>query len=216
MQALNKFHQYILPDVPGAPISVVNSALLSTIIDFCEKSLIWKKRSEETDIVAGYNLYSYAPETGTKVVEADAAFINGSELTPTTEELMNMSMPGWQSSESATPKWFYMTSDKTIRIIPTPTEDISAGLVVDTILRPTRDATEVPDFIYEDWAETIAYGTLSRLMAMANRTWSAPQMVSYYTRKYRQGLSRAKSKELKRRQRITQTSIQPRRFGDVF
>ena len=51
--------------------------------------------------------------------------------------------------------------------------------------------------MYDDWAEEIAAGALSRIHAMLGRVWANPQMVSYYKSIFRAGISRAKSKMYK-------------------
>lgn len=216
MQQLRKFHPYILPDVPGAPINVVNNALISVIIDFCEKSLLWKKESEPTTVRAGYGEYSFAPDPGSKVVEPVYAELDKEALAPVSLDELDTYHPGWRTLEEKKPKMFLMVTDETIRLIGKPTEDYPEGLKVTVALKPERDATEVPDFIYEDWAETIASGVLSKLHGMSMKPWAEPQLVTFHYRKYRNGLTRAKSKAHKSRQGQVKTTIKPRKFGELF
>lgn len=215
MQSLRKFHEYVLPDVQGCPINVANNAILSTLIDFCEKSLLWKQEAEPTSIVAGINRYTFTPEEGAKVVEPVFVSIEDNQIPATSLADLDSLQPGWRELEQDKPTTYFMDTDQSIRLVGTPLEDLTDALEVHVALKPERGATEVADFLYEDWAEIIAHGALAKLHAMANKTWADSRVVQYHYRKYRNGLSRARSKSIKSWQGAVQTKIKYRKFGDL-
>lgn len=216
MQPLRRFHELVLPDVPGCPLNVVNSTILSTIIDFCEKSLLWKHEADPTTIRAGYARYTFAPEAGSRVVEPVYVSLKQKPLLATSLAQLDDTTPGWRERQDKEPGAYYMDTEDSIRLVGIPSEDMEDALEVHVALKPERSAKEVPDFIYEDWAEIIAHGALAKLHAMSSRTWADPNVVNFHYRKYRRGLSRARSKALRSRQGAVKVGVQPRKFGDLF
>ncbi len=215
MQSLRKFHEYVLPDVQGCPISVANNAILSTVIDFCEKSLLWKQEAAPVNVVAGTSQYQFVPVASSRVVEPVFVSVEDQALTATSLNDLDTLYPGWREWEQDKPTMYYMDTNESIRLVGTPTESFTDSLEIHMALKPERGVSEVEDFIYEDWAEIIAHGALARLHAMANKTWADPRVVQYHNRKYRSGLSRARSKSLKSWQGAAPTKIRYRKFGDL-
>lgn len=200
MVTWDKFDEYVMPSVQGCPVSMVHSAVRSACIEFCEKSLIWKQDSIKNDILAGWDTYSFAPPPNAKVVMPYRMTIKTEDM-PTGIEIEQVALselesflPKWQDAQSRIPKFYVLIADDTVRFIGTPTEDMPECLVAGVALKPTRNAKHCPTFIYSDWAETIAAGALARLHAMKQKDWAIPELVSYYQRNFKEGISRAKSK----------------------
>lgn len=203
MVTWDAFYEYVFPNVQGCPTSIVKHALRSSCIDFCARSFIWKQDSIMNDVVAGLNMYTFAPPTGAKVVTPYRVAIKDvlnnkeQELTPYSLETLESFMPQWREQTSDYPDKYVLVTDDTIRMIGTPTKDIPESLNASVVLKPSRDAEDCPTFIYEDWAETIAAGALAKLHASKEKVWAIPELVPYYTKLYRDGVSRARSKASK-------------------
>lgn len=197
------FYEYVFPNVQGCPTSIVKHAIKSACIDFCAKTLIWKQDSLANDVLANVNLYTFAAPTGSKVVTPCRVTLYNdtndteSDLTPYSMETLESFLPNWRSITSEYPDKFVMVYDDTLRLIGTPTKDLTDALSATVVLKPTRDSENCPSFLYEDWAETIAAGALAKLHASKDKVWAMPELVSYYTKLYRDGISRARSKTLK-------------------
>ena len=106
-------------------------------------------------------------------------------------------MPNWKDLKEETPKYYFLAFDDIVRLVGTPTKSFSNALSADVALKPSREAEKCPEFIFNDWAETIAAGALSRLHAMAGKIWANPELVNYYSKIFREGISRARSKSAK-------------------
>lgn len=197
MVTWDKFYEYVLPSVQGCPVSIVNNAIRSACIEFCEKTLLWKQDSIVNDIVEGFDLYLFAPPPNAKVVMPYRVSINGVEVQPTDLQTLESFMPHWKEAKDSLPKYYFLANDDVVRLVGTPTETIPNALTADVALKPSRDAKSCPTFIYDDWAETIAAGALAKLHAMKGKVWAMPEMVSYYTKLFREGVSRARSKAAK-------------------
>lgn len=197
MAYLKDFHKDILPDVQGCPISILNNALMNSIIDFCKGSQIWKEDLAPIDIVEDVAEYHIMTGYGERVVTVDYATFNGAKLYKIASHDLDKYSNNWREESTKQPTYFMLVSPEKIRLVGTPTESIPSGLVIYASLCPTRDATCVPDFLYEDWGPTIAHGALYRLHAMSNKTWANAGISGWHERKYRNGLSRARTQALK-------------------
>lgn len=203
MVTWDAFLEDVFPSVQGCPKSMVLHAIKTACIDFCEKTFLWKQDSIKNDIIANEASYSFAPPTGAKVITPYRIEIispdndNAVELEAHSLETLESFDPNWRTRIQRIPQAFVLTADDTVRLIGIPSEDIPESLLAYVVLKPTRDATECPSFIFEDWAETIAAGALAKLHANADKVWAQTALVSHYTKVYRDGITRAKSKASK-------------------
>lgn len=197
MVTWDKFHEYVLPSVQGCPVSMVNSAIRSACIEFCEKTLLWKQDSITNDLIEDYDLYIFAPPPNAKVIMPYRVSIDGKEVQPTDLQTLESFAPNWKDLKEEFPKYYFMVSDNTIRLVGTPTKTYKDALTADVALKPSREAKQCPTFIFNDWAETIAAGALARLHAMKDKVWALPELVGHYTKAFREGISRARSKSAK-------------------
>lgn len=209
------FFEYVTPAVQGCPLAMVKQAVISSAIEFCEKSLIWKQDSIQNDVLAGKAHYTYAPPLFAKVVMPYKVTINDVELEPWDVPSLEYFDKDWKLIESEYPTRYVQVMDDTIRLIGVPTKDIfvsdtgfdgdgnptPSGLMADVVLCPTRNARKCPTFLYTDWVETIASGALARLHAQVGKVWAKPELVSRYEKLFREGVSYAKSKSDKSYQR---------------
>lgn len=193
----DKFYDYVMPSVQGCPVSMVKNAIRSACIEFCEKTLIWKQDSILNDVLEGYNMYVFAPPKEAKVVMPYRVTFNGVEVQPTDLQSLESFMPDWKDMKEETPKYYFLAFDDVVRLVGTPTKSFINALSADVALKPTRSAEKCPEFIYNDWAEVIAAGALARLHAMSGKIWATPELVSHYTKIFREGISRARSKSAK-------------------
>jgi hypothetical protein len=63
-------------------------------------------------------------------------------------------------------------------LIPVPVAVTSVTLTV--ALKPTRDATKGPDFLFNDYYEGICAGAKGRLMLMKGKPWTDPQAAALH------------------------------------
>lgn len=215
MSKWSDFHEYVLPHVHGCPVGLANNAIRNAIIEFCEKSRLWTVDATAANVLAGVNRYSFYPPEGSRVICPEYVAINGTQLLQISLDDLDALHTGWRELEQEFPMWCYMDTDTSIRLVGTPTKDITGALEVSVALKPTRSSQECPDFIREDFAEVIAAGALSKLHAMVGRVWSNPQLVKEYRRQFRYGVATARSKSMKSRQSIV-SLVKPRQFGDLF
>lgn len=187
------FLEYVLPQVHGCPKAVARTAIRDAVIEFCEKSHLWVEPSELTNIYAGWARYAFdAREDDGIVTTLNYAAVEDKPLQIVSEEGLDSKMH-WRKLESNTPTMIFMDTSSTVRLVGVPTEDKEDALYLEVVLKPSRNSTECPQFIFEDWATYISHGALAILKAMAGRVWADPNLVSYHRNEFRAGISRAKS-----------------------
>lgn len=195
------FYEYVLPEVHGCPKSMAKTAIRDSVIEFCDQSMLWTAPSATTDIVEGEARYAFAErDDGAIVNTLIFAAVEDNPIKIISAHSLSQYAPEWRNYESSSPDVIFMDTHNTIRLVGTPTESIENGLYLEVSLKPSRTSTTCPEFILENWAETIAHGALARLKAMVGRTWADGSMVSYHRNEFRSGLSRARSAMQKSRQ----------------
>ena len=80
--------------------------------------------------------------------------------------------PTWRT-ETGTPTIVYLKDTETFSLALTP--NAAFTLKAGVWIKPSRDSTEAPDFIYEKYLEVIASGAKARIMNMKSRPWYNPQ-----------------------------------------
>jgi hypothetical protein len=206
MVTWDEFYPIVRPMAQECPIGIVDAAIRAACIEFCQKTLIWSKEAACGDIIAGERVYRYNNKNDQVSIVMPLACIIREKiptllthhvLAPTNRQDMDFYEPGWRLLENDVPKRYFMVDSNTVCLVEKPKKSIDDGLHLLCAVKPNRNAEGIAAFIFEDWAEEIAYGALARIHAMMGRVWANPQLVTYYQSKFRAAISRAKSKMLK-------------------
>ena len=208
MIPISDFFLHVYPDVVGCPESYVKDAIRGSVIEFCDKSLAYEQVYVCADLEAGQPKYAlnYISADLTiaqplTVIIADCPTAEDVDkdhvykaLTKTNEQDLDTLEPNWRLSEAEVPSRFFFEMPNVVRLVERPTKSIPNGLHIRVAARPSRTADTLPTFLYNEWLDTIVDGALYRLHSMSGKSWARPEMVNYYLRRFRAGISRAKSK----------------------
>ena len=197
------FYSFVRPMAQECPIGIIDAAIRAACIEFCQKTLIWTREAACGDVIKGARVYKYNNKNdGVSIVMPIACIIREMTdesiihhvLEPTNRQDLDTWEPGWRLKEARVPTKFFMIDSNSVCLVEKPTESFDDGLHLLCAVKPNRHSDGVAEFIFEDWAEDIAYGALARIHAMVGRVWANPQLVSHYQSKFRAAISRAKSK----------------------
>lgn len=211
MASIKDFYPYVMPSVQGCPSALVSNAIKHAINEFCEKTSIWRVALDPINVVAGTATYAITSPTDTVLVAPVYVAISDNTLAGTNIDDLDSMCSGWRNSQSNQPLWFYMDNDSSIVLVPEPTENITDGLYIEAALKMDLASDECPDWLLQNWVEPIAHGALMRLHAMPGHVWSDTNTVMYHKLKFRDGISRAKSKTMKSFSKQSKT-VQPKQF----
>ncbi len=209
----DKFYPYVRPLVQNCPLSYVDAAIRAAAIEFCDKSLIWNEPAICGDMYAGERVYKYNFHSdGFSIIMPISVILrefvtssnNNNLIEVIDHHVNNVNLQdldtyhkNWRLVEAEWPTHFYMKDRNTFVFVERPTQDKYGAIHTLCAVKPTRDSIDVPEWLFEDWADTIAAGALARLLGMPSRVWGNLSMVPYYTSQFRAGISRAKSKMYK-------------------
>lgn len=162
----------ILPHVPGCPEPMLEDAIRRTAIRFCRDSHIWEEELQSIYLAAGVDRYEL-------------------ELPEETEVLSLMSsIQRTAPDEKGQEVWPSINVFGLLHFSPLPDPD-KGPVEIRAILKPSKDATGVPDRIGLDYSEALIHGTIATLQEIPGRDWSNPSMVQYHKAIYLDGVAEA-------------------------
>lgn len=175
------FYKYIAPDVNGVSIPIVADTVADTIIHFCRKTSFWRLWLE--DHIAVYIDDEQVPldlPEGTQVVNIIAIQVVENDGT-------------YSSFIDPNTYTYSKRIDEPGIVFTEPSnEDYEARVRV--ALRPIEGFSEVPDWLYEDWRDTISCGAKHRLLSMRSQSWYSPVEAEQNRLFYQAGVTSASAK----------------------
>lgn len=188
MARLSDFYPYIVSAAPGIPEPVVDRVLLDTAGQFCRDTLIWLEELEPILLEPGVATYELLPETSqTHVVSVISATI----------------VSGDREAALDREQFAHYLNDE-IRLLPAPTAP--SELRCKVALQPAATASTLPDFLRDEWRETLGAGAVARLMAVHGD----PSRIPMAEALYQAGVARAQAiRQVGRQRKTLRTVAQP-------
>jgi hypothetical protein len=199
MTPYTSFLDYVLPDAPGCTNEVALLAIKSTVLDFCEKSLILQRDHEPVTLVRGNIDYDLEPPKDHQVTKIMKVYYKDAPIDAVSPEditaasMFNRNYPGAQVEEGP-PRVYTQKDARTFSIYPFPKDTEKLALTLRVALKPTRSATQCDDLIYEDYAEIIGHGALTRLVLSPNKPYSSPNLAGARNVQYTAGVNLARQR----------------------
>lgn len=165
-------------DLPGVPSPLLIRAVNECARELCRVGRLWRVTFQiEIDGDGVYPL-TPLPECG-RLHDIDVVTVQG-------HEVLNVSRGASDLPEGT--HWTRSGDAIELRCDPG-----TGTLIVQAVLIPDPDATELPDTLYDEWIEAMQHGVKARLMASPNKAWSAPQLVSFHADQWATKLAVARS-----------------------
>jgi hypothetical protein len=192
MAVYEDFLEYVAPAVPGAPEPLLIRAIRDACIDFCVETQLFQQALEPIPSIAGIADYTIETPDDTKVSMVMKAWYDGTEITDITQDEATVNTLTTQfgtTPETGTPRRLVYTGSDTVLLDPVP--DTSAkDLVLVAALKPSRASTTVFDQLYEDYAEAIGEGALSKLMNIKSTVFYDPNESLLKAKKFREAMNK--------------------------
>ncbi len=170
----------VAPFVPFCPDPVIEEYIIDVLRDFCHFTRLWDDNElTAIDIVDGTHTYTLSSSSG-DIVCVDAAEIEDVPIRPVSmNELTKSYVYGrvwshtyWRQLEATRSTMYIVGMTDNIRLVYTPSEDITGGLAVWVSLKPLETATTVEDFLWNEFKDVITQGVVAVLLGIKNRPWS--------------------------------------------
>lgn len=209
------FLDYVLPQVPGATNEMALQEIKNTIIDFCEKSLLVQVDHDPVTAINGIMDYDFEPDSGRLVTKIIRAWYKGKPLEPVGPDEINT--PSIYNTLSGAlvrredPRLITQKDARSFSVYPIPNETVANAITLRVALKPTRSSTTIEDVVFEDYAEIIGHGAISRLALSPDKPYTNPQLAMARNALYMAGLNVARDRALKGYVR-TNTHVKLRRI----
>lgn len=187
--AFEAFFPEVLPHVKGCATIVAANAIRNTVIDFCEKTRIWRETLPGITVLVDVKSYAISPPANTRIIEVVSAAIDGAPIDPASANDMDRDQPGWRETGAA--QSYTMEDAETLLLSSKPAASTGTGLVLRVALKPTRAASECADVLFEDWLPQIAAGALFRLMTTRDQPYTDPAAAALNKAIYDAGINEA-------------------------
>jgi len=175
MKDIDAFLPGILPFAPGCATPTAYFGIRQAAIEFCERTRLW--RSEDSFQVEVDDCDAILAPFGAVVHEIERVLFNGQPLEPKTTQWLDQNQNGWRTNLlTGTPHYVSQVAPDTLTIVPKMAGNLSLYLW----LKPSQDATELPDFIEQQYRETIAMGALHRILLIPNQSFTNIEMAGAY------------------------------------
>ena len=185
----DQFLPEIQTEVTGVPYPVVINAIRNACFDFCRYSLVWNEFQDPEQYSQGTAEYQVSPPTGAQVVQVLSITLDdGRTLAPGSIDETVKVRPQWRLAEGVV-EWFVQSAPDTFRFVAVP--NTSGSYTVQAAYAPLRTATSVDASVYNLYLESIKYGTLWKLKAIANQAWSDAEGSAYNQKLFQQAIGRA-------------------------
>ena len=204
MKPIDDFLPLILPRATGCPEPIAFDAIRQAAIEFCERTRIWR----DTDQFMADEFGDIFAPAQSVIHQIEDARFEGHRLTPVSVQDLNERYPGydWTTQSGDQPKYITQIHPNTVKIVPA-----WEGMITMTILlKPSNDAQELPDFIFDQYARTIADGALAEILMIPGQPYTNPQGGAMYSQRFQQRLDSIQVQWLKGQQRApihTKTSF---------
>lgn len=157
---LDAFLPEINPKAPGVPAPSAYKAILQACDELCTRTRQWRY-SEEIAVQDVGEIDLSIPDQAA-LIDFESVLFNNRPLDPKTTKWMDQCMRGWRRGAiDGVPRYFTQTDVGSLRIAPVDT----GMLLVNSILKPSMDADQVPDFLFNLYHEVISWGALGRLLS---------------------------------------------------
>jgi hypothetical protein len=184
---------YILPEVPGAPDTLVKQAIMRTCNDFCWNTGVWSEIQDPIAVQDGINEYDLDTPSGAQIVTIKSIWMINRELVPVTMERLQELIPNWQESQGSDPAYYNCPNDNSVvRIYPIPAGVNGAKMTIRAVYTPDQFGQTIPKFLVSTYLDELMAGAKARLMIMPGKSWTNPELAMLNQSMYNEGITKAK------------------------
>lgn len=181
MRDLDDFLTLVLPFAGAAPEPIIMRCLRDAATEFCTRTKLW--RGTDTIITGGAEPEPISVPTDAVLYEIASCAIDGRPLDPITLPELAKKQPDWRTREincEGGGKWYVAPERGTVQVVPRTV----GTLLVEFVAKPSAKALTLPDFLLEEYGQTIADGAAGALLIMPNQAFANPQLGAGLTARF--------------------------------
>lgn len=198
MVNIDRFYPYVMPYAEGASEMLVEQFLIDTAIDFCSKTLIVQRDLDPMSMIPGIVEYDLDQPAQQKIHMLMRAFHGANPIEIVTQD-MAASNPAHYGNwfyagavvPEGTPTAIFQKNEKTLLVNRAPHALEPIIITISAALKPARNATQLDDILFDDYAQTLALGTAAKLLMLPGKAFTNPNTAVVYDTQYQQQRSLA-------------------------
>lgn len=177
------FYPDLLPELPGAPLPLVDHWLRNTAIEFCERTKAHVVTLDLLNAVAEQMEYTPTYPTETGLVEIRAVWFSGDKLKEKSPADLERDYGDWKA-ETGQPAAYTQERLDRLLLVPAPSAAATSAIKISAALKPSEAATGITDWLGVKYRQTLVAGVKAKMMAMADEPWTKPDRVQLYASQY--------------------------------
>ncbi|WP_022667916.1 hypothetical protein [Desulfospira joergensenii] len=162
---MDRFLNTVRRDVPGCPNPLIKEEVLTAAIEFCRRTWAYTDDINQPVFKGDETITVSLPE-GTWIVGVNHyTYSNGDKV-------------------------YEVDSSGNIITLEDPIP-YDFDMVINVALKPLETVSSLPNFLFNDWFQTIAAGAKAKLMIMPGRAWSNPNLAVIHSDVFEDGVGDA-------------------------
>jgi hypothetical protein len=157
---------------------------------------VWSEIPAAADIVADQASYAIPVPAGGQAVKLLEVYVDGQKITPKTPDQLAEQYANW-ITKTGTAEHYTQLNPDNLLLVPIPDAGITGGLVVRGTFKPARTATELPDLLFNDYADDITNGAVAALCAWPQKPWTNPKLAAVRAGLFQAGIDKTKTRVAK-------------------
>ena len=178
MKAWSAFYPDLLPEIPSAPLPIVDQWLRNAAIEFCERSKAWVVDLALIDAVANQMSYALGLAADTELVEIITVWFANKKITPESPRFLEQTFADWPA-KTGTPLYYTQQDAGSILLVPAPDAAATGAIKIKAAVKPGLAATGIEDWIFSQWRQGLVAGAKAKLFAMNGTPWASPDHVAF-------------------------------------
>lgn len=186
----------IQPTVTNCPPPAIIVALQQTGKELCRNGWAWREDLTAINVVALTSEYAVAPtETTARVTTIFDVRYNNTLLGFREWRTLITQRPDYPNILTpGTPTIWSRRTSLVINLLAVPSVSLVGGLKVYVAQEPMNNALGIEQRVMDDYEEELIFGTLHRLLAMPEKSWSNVKLAEFYGRKFRNSVMQIKAR----------------------
>jgi hypothetical protein len=179
--------------LPGCPYPLVLQYIRESAIRVCERTLTWRYEQPSFTLTPGQAEYTFPTLPDTDVQAVLAASLNDEPVRMTPLEQAFAQYPEWPitttdpdeiAERGSQPRVMTQVSLRSFVVLPMPDADRPYSVRFIYALKPSRDASDMPRAVMNEYEDAIVHGALQHLLVMPNVEWSDRELAAYHAKQF--------------------------------
>lgn len=195
MADFSDFHPIVRLEATDAPLPIIDNAILRAATEFCRRTGIWIEEQDPISTIIDEIQYDLEPPTDSIVDRLLSVVIDGAAIGSARTQDLDKNISNWRTADSGPPANYYFDTPDILSLRPAP--DKVYTIAATMVLRPSSDATTLPDLLLR-YDEAIGFGAITRLLEMGGKSWSNPNGAISYKGQFEREITNTGAKANKR------------------